>query len=202
VQISGLQSDFKQMREMYRDVLTVIINKLAEKKNHSLNRWYTHLADCLQESGQYDEARKNLLAAINSTESEDPDEKMQCNFQLAWHYICHQQNMRDEAGCMLIAIREAGTDEVSGQVDPYYAYCACLGLGRLAEKRGEEEAAIAFYYLQAEAAGNEWGVDSSAGLQAASYLADYLRSSGREEDAVEVESRLGLTDEFSELSLG
>lgn len=85
--------------------------------------------------------------------------------------------------------------------DPYHGYHANFGLGRLAEKRGEEEAVIAFYYLQIEAAYDEWGSDACVSLEAVTHLADYLRILEREEEAVVVESRMMLTDEFTKVAL-
>jgi tetratricopeptide (TPR) repeat protein len=202
--ILRMELDVEMMQHMYQSFLSMTISNLKGRRTSDLWQWYLELADSFERSGQYRKAEGLLLDAVNSFDSETSQKenaKTRCSFDLAGHYIWYQQEMDDEAERILIEIREAGTDEITGEVDPYYAHFAASGLGCLAEKRGENEAAVSFYRLEIQAAYDEWGVDSFLGMKAAAYLAEYLWRLGREEEAIEAESLSRLTDEFSELDL-
>lgn len=204
--ILQMANEFTVMQQIYHDVLHVIITNLQKRRTSEISRWYySKFAESLESTGQYQKAQRLLLDAVNSFEGETNLEdivQMLCIFQLAWSYSKYHSEMHEEAERIFVSIREAGTDVSTGRVDPYYAYYANYGLGLLAEKKDEEEAAVSFYQLSVQAARDEWGQDDSLALAVVGYFALYLRELGREEEAMETESLMRLTDEFSELDLG
>jgi tetratricopeptide (TPR) repeat protein len=205
MQIFQIENNFDTKRWVYQSTYTAVINNLELGGKADLSHWYLDLAESLEKSGQYQQAEGLLLEAVKSFDGQTYRKDgawVECNFSLAWHNIKYKPDMHDEAERMLNDILKAGIEGDTGEPDAYHAFQAYQGFGVLAEKRGMEDTAIKFYHLMVQAAFEEWGADSPVGLGAVSYLAEYLRHLGREEEVVEVESLMKLTDEFSELGFG
>jgi tetratricopeptide (TPR) repeat protein len=205
MQIYQIKNNFVTKQQVYRSTWTAIISNLKLGGKADLSSWYWDLAESLERSGQYQQAEGFLLEAAKSFDGQTYPRDVawvECNFSLAWHYIMYKPDMHDEAERMLNVILEAGRKRETGKLDPYYAHHAYWGLGLLAAERDQEDTAIKFYHLVVQAAFEEWGADSSKRLDAVTYLAQYLRYLGREEEAVEVERLMTLTDELSEVEFG
>ena len=205
MQIFQIENNFDTKLQAYQSTYTAIISNLKLEGKADLSLWYGNLADSLESSGQYQQAEGLLLDAVKSFNRQTHGRNtawVRCNFNLAWHYIAHKPEMHNEAERMLNNILQAGRQGDTGELGPYHAYYAYWGFGALAEKREEEDTAINFYRLKIQVALKKWGADSPQGLSAISNLEDYLRYLGREEEAVEVDSLMNLTDEFSELGFG
>jgi tetratricopeptide (TPR) repeat protein len=205
MQIFQIENNFETKQQVYQSTYTAIISNLELEGKADLSSWYGDLADSLVSSGKYQQAEGLLLEAVKSFDGQTHGRNfdwVRPNSKLAWHYIEYKLDMHDEAERMLNDILEAGREGDTGELDPYHAYYAYWGFGALAEKREEEDTAINFYRLKIQVALKKWGADSPQGLSAISNLEDYLRYLGREEEAVEVDSLMNLTDEFSELGFG
>ena len=205
MQIFQIENNFDTKQQVYQSTFTAIISNLKLEGKADLSLWYGNLADSLESSGQYQQAEGLLLDAVKSFNRQTHGRNtawVRCNFNLAWHYIAHKPEMHNEAERMLNNILQAGRQGDTGELGPYHAYYAYWGFGALAEKREEEDTAINFYRLKIQVALEKWGADSPQGLSAISNLEDYLRYLGRKEEAVEVDSLMNLTDEFSELGFG
>jgi tetratricopeptide (TPR) repeat protein len=149
-------------------------------------------------------ARTLLEDAVSSFAKDDvykDNNKWLCMLNLARHYIADALDMDEEAESMLRNLLEASTDVMTRKVNPWHASHVFGALGQLAEKRGEFDAAIDFYRLRIQGAAEIWGDYGVLTLHALENLAKLLRDLKREEEAVVLEKRMRLKDDFGEIGL-
>ena len=199
--ILHLQRDFDEMRRLWQSFLRVTISNLNGGES-TISRGNRTITESFTDAGQHRKAGDWPLDALNPSHSEpilNDTKKVTYYFILGWYYAAYQQARHDEAEQIFRAILTTGTH--GGEVRPYHVHLAYLGLGRLAEARGDREAAVDFHCRQMKAAWDVWGRESAMGQNAASILARYLWKIGREKEAGEAESLIKLTDELSGTNL-
>lgn len=191
-----------RMQLMFQNVATETIALLHKHASSEKYRWQTYLAIKIQKVGNKTRARELLMDAMSSFERTDVYKdkcKWQCVLTLARHYIADASDMDEEAELMLKYLLEAATDPLTRRVNPWHANHVYRALGQLAEKRGETDAAIDFYYLRVQGAVETYGNNGVLTLHALESLMELLRNRGREEEAVMLEKRIRLKDELGHI---
>jgi hypothetical protein len=191
----------KVMQSAYQHVVPHIIALLQKQHSSETYRWQELLATRLSKAGNRAKAGQLLEDAVSSFGKDDiykDRDRWKCVLTLARHYILHASDKDEEAEYMLRLLLEAGTDARTREVSPWHANFVFNGLGQLAEKRGDLEAAVYFYQLRTQGAAKLWGENTALTLHALEHLARLLRILGREGEAVVLEKRIQLKDELEE----
>lgn len=194
----------RAMQLAFQNVVTQTIVVLQKHNPSETYRWQGCLAVKLHEAGETARAGALLLEAVSSFGKDDvykDNNKWLCTLNLARHYIADESDMDEEAEYMLRNLLEAGTNAMTRKVNPWHANHVYRGLGQLAEKRGDLEAAVDFYRLRIQGAAETWGENGVLTLHALENLARLLRDLKRDEEAVVLEKRMRLKDEFGEVGL-